>query len=123
MQRDQRVYLKDILDSAKKIEKYVKDLTYDDFELDEKIIDAVIRNFEIIGEASRNVLQELRDKYSKIPWNNMISMRNILSHEYYQVGLNIVWDTIKEDIPKVKFHIENILKDIKDIEEKKQDFK
>ncbi len=112
MERDQRVYLKDILDSSEKIENYVDALSYEEFELDEKTIDAVIRNFEIIGEASRNIFKDLRDKYPEVPWGNMISMRNILSHEYYRVGLNVVWDTIKEDIPKLKYYIGNILKDI-----------
>lgn len=114
MEREQKIYLIDILDSALKIENYVAELSYEEFELDEKTIDAVIRNFEIIGEASRNIFKKLRDKYPEVPWGNMISMRNILSHEYYRVGLNVVWDTIKEDIPKIKYYIENILNDIEE---------
>lgn len=117
MERDERVYLNDILDSAKKIEEYVEGLAYDEFELDEKTIDAVIRKFEIIGEASRNISKTIREKYPLVPWGDMIAMRNILAHEYYRVGLEVVWDTIKDDLPKIKYYLEIILHDIKDKEQ------
>jgi uncharacterized protein with HEPN domain len=89
----------DILESINKIQNYVDDMKFDDFQKDEKTIDAVIRNFIIIGEAARNVPDDISAKYPDIPWQLMGDMRNFAVHEYWGVELTTVWKTIQDDLP------------------------
>ena len=80
MKRSDKLFLEDILDCIDRIEIYTKDLSYDDFVEKQMVIDAVVRNLEIIGEASKNIKDETRKKYKSIPWNRMIGLRNIIAH-------------------------------------------
>lgn len=89
----------DILESINKIQNYVDDMKFDDFQKDEKTIDAVIRNFIIIGEAARNVPDDISAKYPDIPWQLMGDMRNFAVHEYWGVELTTIWKTIQDDLP------------------------
>ena len=89
----------DILESINKIQNYVDDMKSDDFQKDEKTIDAVIRNFIIIGEAARNVPDDISAKYPDIPWQLMGDMRNFAVHEYWGVELTTIWKTIQDDLP------------------------
>lgn len=104
------LYLQDILSSIISIEDYTKDLSFSDFSNDKKTIDAVVRNFEIIGEAARNMPEEILIKYPDLPWNKMISMRNRIMHEYFGVDLDILWKTKEEDLNSLKEQIIDILK-------------
>ena len=110
MKRDYGLYIEDILEAIGKIEKYTERLTIDDFIRDEKSIDAVIRNFEIIGEAVKHIPANIRGKYSDIPWKAMAGMRDKLTHEYFGIRYDIVWDTIKKRFPEVKPLIEEVLR-------------
>lgn len=110
MKRDLRLYLDDILEAIDKIGRYTKDLEFEQFQYDGKTIDAVIRNFEVIGEAAKNIPQVARSKYPDIPWKEMAGMRDKLSHEYFGVKYDVVWDTIKKRLPQLKPAIETILK-------------
>ncbi len=112
--RTPKLFILDILESAQKIEEYVKGMDFDDFSNDEKTIDAVVRKFEIIGEAANNIPQEIKIKHLDVDWRMMIGMRNVLAHEYFGTELEVVWDAIKEDIPIVKLLMENVLKDLED---------
>lgn len=98
MSRDD-TYLVDILESAKIALDYVLGKTWDQFYADMQCQDAVVRRVEIIGEAARRVLQEMRDMYPQIPWREMTSMRNLVIHEYDVVDINQVWDTVQNKIP------------------------
>ena len=89
-------YLDDILDSVKKIERYTRGMTYEEFIEDPKTVDAVLRNFEVIGEAAKNVPDDIRHKYEDVPWSEMAGMRDKLIHGYATVELQIVWATIQE---------------------------
>ncbi|MCP4652062.1 MAG: DUF86 domain-containing protein [Candidatus Omnitrophica bacterium] len=102
------LYLSDIKKTIAKIEKYTKDLTEAKFAKDEKTQDAVIRNLEIIGEAVKSIPKEVKTKYSQIPWGKIISMRNKIIHEYFGVDLEILWQTVKHDIPELKKEIKKI---------------
>lgn len=108
--READLYLQDILTSIQRIEDYTKDLSSEDFEKDWKTIDAVVRNLEIIGEAARNMPEEITEKYSEIPWSNMVSMRNKVIHEYFGVDVEILWKTIKEDLSPLRQQITELLK-------------
>ena len=89
----------DIQDSIKKIQLYVENMEFDDFQKDEKTIDAVIRNFIVIGEAARNVPDDITLKYSTIPWRLMGDMCNFAVHEYWGVEIRTIWKTIQDDLP------------------------
>jgi len=91
----------DILDAIRKIQDYVKGMSFEDFQSDPKTVDAVIRNFIVIGEAARSVPKEIIDKHPRVPWRLMGDMRNFAIHEYWGVELRTIWETIKKDLPPV----------------------
>lgn len=107
-----KLYLVDIMESSQRIAEYTKDLTFENFAADQKTVDAVIKNFEIIGEAANNIPDEIIDQYSHINWLNMISMRNILVHEYWGTDLEIIWQTIQENIPQIRSWINELINDL-----------
>jgi uncharacterized protein with HEPN domain len=100
--RSWKFRFEDILEALDRIFHYVKDLNYDGWMKDQKTIDAVIRNLEIIGEAAANVPREIQDLYVDIPWYQMKGMRNILIHEYFGVDNDVLWNTIQKDLPVLK---------------------
>ena len=104
-------YLKDILEAIDRAIQYVSNLDYSDFLSDTKTQDAVIRNIEIIGEAVKNIPQELKAAHPDIAWKNMSGIRNKLIHEYFGVNTDIVWGVVKEDLQdlskKIKVMIES----------------
>lgn len=101
-----------ILESIIKIEKITQELSYGEYLEDWIKQDAIIRNFEIIGEASKQIKEDLRLKYSGVPWKYASGMRNYLIHEYFNVDYDEVWKTLKEDLPMLKRQIQQILKDL-----------
>lgn len=96
---DWRLRLNDIRDSAEKVLRYVQGMDFDTFSEDKRTIDAVVRNFEIIGEAARNVPDGFKSAHSHIAWQEMTRMRNRLIHAYFGVNVTVVWDTIVNDLP------------------------
>lgn len=90
------------LEAIDKIERYTKDMDFAGWLEDEKTVDAVIRNIEVIGEASSHLPDEVLQRYKDIPWRLMKGIRNILAHEYFGVDLEIIWKTVKEDLPAIK---------------------
>lgn len=95
MRRDESVYLADIVDCWKKIERYTAGQGFDDFRGDEKTIDSVNRDLEIIGEASKYVSDDTRKLMPDVEWSRMVGLRDVLIHNYPGVNLGIVWDVIK----------------------------
>ncbi|MCK4905602.1 DUF86 domain-containing protein [bacterium] len=109
MKRDELVYLKHILDAISEIEEYIENVNHEKFLATRIIQNAVIRQFEIIGEATRRLSEELRQKYKVLPWKEMAGMRDKLIHDYFGVDLEAVWDTATKDIRVLKDEIKNIL--------------
>ena len=107
--RNWKIRIRDILDCIEKIERFTRGYTFTDFQEDEKTIDSVLRNLEIIGEASRHVPTDIRIRYPDIPWVEMLTMRNIVIHEYHGVNLEIIWQTVKENLPPLVSPLKQIL--------------
>jgi uncharacterized protein with HEPN domain len=103
--RDYQLFLEDILESIEKIERYTTDLSFEEFFQNEMVVDAVIRNFEIIGEAVKKIPSEVRNKYPSVEWKNIAGFRDVLAHDYFGIDIHIVWQTIIEDIPLLKKQI------------------
>lgn len=107
-------FLRHILDSIERFESYTADLDQSGFANDTLRQDAVIRNLEIIGEASRNIQRRFPDypgKHPNVPWIAAYEMRNLLSHEYFQVDLALVWQTVQRELPALKQNIQSLLSD------------
>ena len=112
MKRDYGLYLKDMLDSILKIEEFVGSMSYEDFVEDDKTSSAVVRKLEIIGEASKNIPEEIRQKYKDIPWSDMAKTRDKITHFYFGIDYEIVWKVIKERLPALKEQIKKMLGDV-----------
>jgi uncharacterized protein with HEPN domain len=98
-ERDQILYLEDIVLSMKRIAEYISGLDFQHFKQDYKTVDAVIRNFEVIGEASKNVSEEIKLKYPHVPWKEMYRLRNRISHEYFGIDYEIIWNIVTKHLP------------------------
>ena len=107
--RDWRLRLQDILESISEIEQQTKAMTFEEFAKNQTNIKAVLYDFIIIGEATRNVPKEIQSRYPLIPWRLMAGMRNVATHEYFQVNLSRIWATIREDLPTLVPQIQEVL--------------
>ena len=109
MKRNDRVYLAHILDAITQIESYTAGLVYAEFVQKRLVQDGVIRQLEIIGEASGNLSPDFREKYPDLPWSQIIGLRNRLIHAYFDINLGIVWDIVQTNIPPLKQNVEQWL--------------
>jgi len=107
--RNYRLYLHDVKEAIEKIETFTKGFTFEEFAEDDKTVDAVIRNLEILGEAARHIPKKVKEEHPDVDWKAMGGIRNILAHEYFGVRMGIIWKTIKERLPELKQKIEEIL--------------
>ena len=107
--RDSRLYLLDILDSGNAILEFLRNMPFEAFCNDRKTCSAVIREFEIIGEAASKVTETCRVENDDIPWKDIVGMRNRLTHGYFDVNLDVVWETIQTDIPDLIKTLEKII--------------
>lgn len=102
MPRDFMLYLDDIVESIKNIFLYIGDMDYKTFAADQKTVDAVVRNLEIIGEASRNLPAEQKQSMNNIEWKKIVGLRNMLVHEYFGINKQIVWDIVQTKLLTLK---------------------
>ena len=109
MPRDSRVYLEDILEATRKITTYTGSLSKTAFLEDEKTLDAVIRNLEVIGEAVKKLPEDLRAQHSGVEWKKIAGLRDILIHEYFGLDAEIVWDIVQNKVPALDREVRTML--------------
>ena len=108
--RDQRLYLTDIRDAIDRVLRYTQN-GRDAFFADPMAQDAVVRNIEIMGEATRGVTEAIKKAHPGIPWRDISDMRNKVIHDYFRVDIAVVWDVVEKDLLPLKAQIEALLKD------------
>ena len=104
-----QLLLEDILEASNKIISYTNELNFDDFLKDEKTVDAVVRNFEIIGEAANRVPADFKSDHPEIEWRRIIGFRNRIIHEYFGINYQMVWKIKEENIPELADFIQQAL--------------
>lgn len=110
--KDDLLFIEHILLSVNKIEKYCEPIIADEFVSNELLQDAVIRNFEIIGEATKKISDDFKRIHAEIPWRKMAGMRDILIHDYLGIDIYAVWETIERDLPSLKTQLLLIIKSL-----------
>jgi len=108
--KEPKIYLEHILEAIDKIEEYLGDQDFSQFNQDTKTQDAVIRQFEVIGEAVNQLQADFLSQYPDLPWEKIVAMRNKLIHEYFGVDIEVVWQTIQKRLPELKVVIKKALK-------------
>ncbi len=112
MKKDDSAYLLDILVSIRDIEKFIEGMDFEDFRKDYKLQLAVVRLLEIIGEASVKLSSGLKSKYINVPWVDIKGLRNRIVHDYSQIRIDIIWNTVRKNIPSFRREMIKILEDI-----------
>lgn len=107
--KNDKTYLGHIRDAIQKIEAYIDNVSYEQFISNDMMIDAVVRELGIIGEASNNLTKEFQNNHPHIFWAKMKGMRNFLVHEYFGVNTKVVWDTCKSNLPELKSFITDVM--------------
>ncbi|MBI2542156.1 DUF86 domain-containing protein [Candidatus Woesearchaeota archaeon] len=107
--RDYELFIKDIIDSMEFIEEFVRGMSLDGIEADEKTSSAVIRKFEVIGEAVKHIPNKVKEEHKDIQWKSMAGMRDRLIHAYFGIDYRLVWTAIKTEIPKLKPKMKKLL--------------
>lgn len=116
MMRNYKLFVIDILDAIYKIDEFIGNMDYGEFIQDDKTSTAVVKKIEIIGEAIKNIPKDVKVEYKTIPWKDIVGMRNKITHNYFKIDYEIVWNVVKEKLPALKMQVEWVLKEM---EEKK----
>jgi uncharacterized protein with HEPN domain len=109
--RTDQDFLSDILEAIRRARTYAADLSYDEFLLDTRTQDAVVRTLEILGEAAKRLSPQLRDRYPAVPWKRMAGLRDKLIHDYFGVNLDIVWEIVTLELPGVSVQVERVMEE------------
>jgi uncharacterized protein with HEPN domain len=109
MQRDDSIYIRHILDAARKALQFTANRSREDLNKDEMLAISLVHLLEIVGEAANFVSEDFRKQYPHIPWRKMIELRNRLIHGYFDINLDIVWDTVLKDLPPLVSDLEKII--------------
>ena len=110
IKREFILYLEDMLQSMDRIEEYLSSFDFKKFKQTYLVVDAIIRNFEIIGEASKNIPAYIQQKYPEIPWKKMYGLRNLIAHEYFGIDYEMIWEIAKRNLPQNRIDLIEIIK-------------
>jgi uncharacterized protein with HEPN domain len=111
MKRNYKLFLQDIIDAMESIQEFLGDMNLNELINDDKTSSAIIMKFGIIGEATKHLPDELKEKHPEIPWKNMSGMRDRLIHAYFGIDHDLVWKAIETEIPKLKPQLKKILRE------------
>jgi uncharacterized protein with HEPN domain len=111
-ERDYDSYIEDIIEHMNYAEEFTKHMTFEEFANDKKTVLSVIKCIEIVGESTKHIPDQIREKYPEIPWKDMAGIRDRLVHSYFKVNLEIVWITVTQEFPELRPLMENALKDL-----------
>ncbi|MDW7683805.1 MAG: DUF86 domain-containing protein [Bacillota bacterium] len=114
MRQNDKSRLTHMLESAEEIQQWFSEKSREDFEIDKMMQKAAAKNIEIIGEATKNISEALRTRYREVPWKDMAGARDVLTHEYFQIDLDEVWEMCTQDIPELILSLKKILVQIED---------
>lgn len=114
MSRDYLDFLEDILNAIDETFEFTAGMTFENFMQDRKTINAVVRSLEVMGEAAKNIPEELRAQAPSVPWKYMAGMRDKLIHQYFGVDLGIVWAVVQEELPAVRPEIQALMDQVTD---------
>ena len=106
--RDLDLLIEDILSAFRKIERYTAGMDPEGFRQDEKTVDAVVRNLEVIGEAARQLPEDFMARNPAVPWRQIAGLRNRIVHEYFGLDLDLIWEVIQHDLPQLQTHLEDL---------------
>lgn len=109
MKRKQSLYVKDMIEAIERIDKFINNMTFEDFRKDDKTSSAVVRKLEIIGEAAKQITEDVKDKFPEIPWSSLAKTRDKMIHFYHGIDYEIVWKIIKHYLPQLKPELQKVL--------------
>lgn len=107
--RDYTLYLTDIIEAGKRIERYSRSMTIEKLQKDTLVLDGIVRNLEIIGEAAKNIPIQIKARHPEVEWKKIAGLRDILAHEYFDIDVEVVWDIVKNKLPILKKQVEHIV--------------
>ncbi|MCM2333018.1 MAG: DUF86 domain-containing protein [Anaeromyxobacteraceae bacterium] len=107
--RDWRLYADDIIESCGKVRRFIAGMTYEAFVADERTRDAVIRNLEVIGEAAKNLPDEVIGKAPEVEWRKVRGMRDVIAHGYFGLDMKVVWDTAKTKVDELQAAVRKLM--------------
>src|SRR3989344_6862956 len=119
MKRRLILFIEDILESIKLIEKYIGNISKENLGNNQKLKDSIVRRLEIIGEAVKNIPDSFREKYPEVPWKKIAGFRDVIIHGYFSIDFDAVWSIIKDDLPILKKQILKVKEDLERKEKKK----
>ena len=109
MPRSSYLFLKDMLHSARKVQHYTQNFTFETFSENEQVIDATLHNLQIMGEAAKNVSAEVRERHPAIPWRSLARFRDVLAHHYFGIRLETIWDVVENEIPVLLPELQSVI--------------
>jgi uncharacterized protein with HEPN domain len=106
--RDPELLLEDMLTAVRKIERYTAGMDQEEFRRDEKTLDAVVRNLEVLGEAARQLPDEFLARSPEVPWRQIAGLRNRVIHEYFGLDIDLIWEVVLHDLPQLRTELERL---------------